>query len=409
MLSTQKVYDICVIGAGASGLSAAIAAKRNDPDVSVVLLEEKDRVGQKILVTGNGRCNLSNSNMGIAHYGGEAGRYSELIEENSDDREYFRSLSMIIYEDQEGRMYPYSNQASSVLNAFIRKIDSLDVDTICNFRASRISKVGDVFTIDSEKSGKILARSVVIAIGSPAGKYKFDFPQLLRSAGDKLEPFRPALVPMYVSQDVRQMKGARFKAKVSLCYKENVIAEEKGEVQVGDGYLGGICVMNLSRFVQDRDGYELHIDMAPDISDSELERYFDSIGAESVKISDMLSGLLPKRVGEELVRACCSEPFKRNADDLSEEERGRILKSLREWVFSVRSLGPVNMAQICTGGVCGLNPATLGSDVAEGIHYCGEVVNVDGECGGYNLHWAWVSGITAGTAAVDYIKRTQRG
>ncbi len=409
MINAKIVYDICVIGAGASGLSAAIAAKRKDPANSVVLLEEKERVGQKILVTGNGRCNLSNSHIDITHYGGEADRYLNLIESDEDDKDYFRSLSMIVYEDPEGRIYPYSNQAASVLNSFIRTIESLNVEVVCNYKAVKLEKGNGLFAVSSQEGEIVLARSVIIAIGSPAGKYKFDTPQLLRSTGEEVVPFRPALVPMYVTQDVRQMKGARFKAKVSLSYKDHVIAEEQGEVQVGDGYLGGICIMNLSRFVQGEDGYELHIDITPDISDSELEDYLSGIVSESVKISELLSGLLPKRVGEELVRSCCNDPFKRNAIELSNEEKEKILQKLRGWDFNVRSLGPVNMAQICTGGVCGLNSDTLASPVTEGLFYCGEVVNVDGECGGYNLHWAWVSGKTVGTAANDFVHGLKAG
>ena len=408
MINSQNVYDICVIGAGASGLSAAIAAKRKDHTNSVVLLEEKERVGQKILVTGNGRCNLSNRHIDITHYGGEAGRYLNIIESGIDDKDYFRSLSLIVYEDPEGRIYPYSNQAASVLNTFIRAIESLDIDTVCNFKAAAVIRKNGLFTVTSEKGETVLAKSVVIAIGSPAGKYKFDTPQLLRSTGDKTVSFKPALVPMYVTQDVRQMKGARFKAKVSLYHNETLIAEEQGEVQVGDGYLGGICIMNLSRHIKGENGYKVHIDMVPDISDLELENYLRGIILESIKISDVLSGLLPKRVGEELIRSCCNDPFKRNATELSNEEKNRIITKMRCWDFDVRSLGPVNMAQICTGGVCGLNPDTMESPVTKGLFYCGEVVDVDGECGGYNLHWAWSSGITAGTAASDFVKTSKQ-
>ncbi|MBR0343462.1 MAG: aminoacetone oxidase family FAD-binding enzyme [Oscillospiraceae bacterium] len=402
MQSTYKKYDVCVIGAGASGLCAAIAAKRSDPDVSVVMLEEKDRVGQKILATGNGRCNLSNSHMDISHYGGEADRYSKIIE-NASDEEFFRSLSLIVYEDQDGRMYPYSNQAASVLNALLRTADSLGIDTECGFRVDGVKKEKGRIIVSADNGREVFASTVVIAIGTPAGKYKYDMQPLLTTTGDELVAFRPALVPMYVTQDVRQMKGARFKADVCLVKDGMVVAEENGEVQVGDGYLGGICIMNLSRFVKEDSGYELTFDMAPGVTDRELDEYIEKIVKEPVKISDVLSGLLPKRVGEELIRSCCDDPFKRMAESLTHEEKKKISEKLRGWTFSVRSLGPVNLAQISTGGVCGLDADTLASPSIDGLFYCGEVVNVDGECGGYNLHWAWTSGSTAGRSAVDFL------
>lgn len=404
MLHSQITYDICIIGAGASGLSAAIAAKRRNPGAKVVLLEEKDRIGQKILVTGNGRCNLSNMSIDISHYGGEAGRYSELIGTEETDRAFFESISLITYADGEGRMYPYSNQASSVLNALMRTIDFLDIDVICSFKAVGIRKDNGTFTIESDKGDRILARASVIAVGSPAGRYKYDIQPIIVSAGDKVTPFRPALVPVYVRQDVRQMKGARFKASVQLVEKGIVKAEEKGEVQVGDGYISGICVMNLSRYIDEGMSYELRFDLVPDLTDQELENYLTGMIRTNVMISELLSGILPKRVGEELMKTCCESIFKRSSDTLSSEELETIRKRIRNWTFSVRSLGPVNMAQISTGGVCGLDPQTLASPSTNGLFYCGEVVNVDGECGGYNLHWAWVSGQQAGVSASEYIK-----
>ena len=406
MLGSKKIYDICIIGAGASGLSAAIAAKRSRPEASVILVEEKDRVGQKILVTGNGRCNLSNRNMDVSHYGGEADRFSWLIESKEAEEEYFSSLSLLTYEDQAGRQYPYSNQASSVLNALLRKIESLDIETACNCKMTSIKKEDDGYCVVYEQ-GYLKARSVIIAVGSPAGKYKFDIQPLLKSSGDKVMPFRPALVPVYVSQDVRQMKGVRIKANVRLSLNNISIAEERGEIQVGDGYLSGICIMNLSRFINSEKGYELHVDIAPDFSDTEIDNYLSGIISENIHLSELLSGLVPKRVGEELLRSCCDGIFKRTSDTLTEEERNTIKNRIHDWVFSVRSLGPVNMAQIAVGGVCGLNSKTLESAVNEGLFYCGEVVNIDGECGGYNLHWAWVSGIQAGKSAIEYLNTKQ--
>lgn len=406
-MSKQDLFDICVIGAGASGMSAAITAKKNYPELRVCLLEEKEKVGQKLLATGNGRCNLSNDDLGISHYGGEAEKYSWIFENSVPDEEFFDDLGLVITSDGSGRKYPYSNQAASVLNAFLREIDLLGLQLIQNFKAVRLNTEGKLYSIVSQDGRSVYAASVIIAIGSPAGKHSYAMPELIASTGELFKPFSPALVPIYVYPDVRTMKGARVKAKVQLTHQAITCAEESGEVQFGDGYISGICIMNLSRFVETGKEYELHLNLVSDLLVHEVENYLNVMVQHNVQLSDLLSGLLPKRVGEEIIRACCKDPFRRKASSLNDSEREKVARTLRNWTFKVKSLGPVNLAQISKGGVMELDSQTLASQRNTGLFYCGEVVNVDGECGGYNLHWAWISGQAAGKAACDYLKRVR--
>ncbi|MBQ8995829.1 MAG: NAD(P)/FAD-dependent oxidoreductase, partial [Oscillospiraceae bacterium] len=153
--------------------------------------------------------------------------------------------------------------------------------------------------------------------------------------------------------------------------------------------------------------YELHLNLVSDLLVHEVENYLNVMVQHNVQLSDLLSGLLPKRVGEEIIRACCKDPFRRKASSLNDSEREKVARTLRNWTFKVKSLGPVNLAQISKGGVMELDSQTLASQRNTGLFYCGEVVNVDGECGGYNLHWAWISGQAAGKAACDYLTRVR--
>lgn len=400
----KETYDICIIGAGASGIAAAIAAKNVQNDAKVILLEEKDKVGQKILATGNGRCNLSNRTIDPSHYGGDIERYKHLLGSYTDDLDFFKSLGLVLHEDTEGRIYPYSNQASSVLNAFLRKLTELKIETECNFKAVSFVKNGKGYVIRSEDGREVISHVVIVAVGTPAGKHNYRIPEILISSGETVKPFSPALAPLYVYPDVRQMKGTRVRAKATLLCGGQALADETGEVQIGDGYLSGICIMNLSRVIGNERGYMVVLDLIPDLPEVELDDYLTMMSTNSILLSELLSGILPKRIGEELMRACCPDVFKRKASSITDAEKEKVKKTLHTWTFAVKSIGPANQAQISIGGVTELDYRELESKHCRNVFYCGEVVNVDGKCGGYNLHWAWRSGITVGEAAAKRLR-----
>lgn len=296
----KETYDICIIGAGASGIAAAIAAKNAQNDAKVILLEEKDKVGQKILATGNGRCNLSNRNIDPSHYGGDIERYKHLLGSYSDDLDFFKSLGLVLHEDTEGRIYPYSNQASSVLNVFLRKLTELKIETECNFKAVSFVKNGKGYVIRSEDGREVISRVVIVAVGTPAGKHNYRIPEILISSGETVKPFSPALAPLYVYPDVRQMKGTRVRAKATLLCGGQTLADETGEVQIGDGYLSGICIMNLSRVIGNEGEYTVVLDLVPDLPEVELDEYLTLMSSNSILISELLVGFCPKESAKSL-------------------------------------------------------------------------------------------------------------
>jgi predicted Rossmann fold flavoprotein len=405
ILLSKLNADICVIGAGASGMTAALSAYWKDPSLRIALIEEKERIGQKILVTGNGRCNLSNRLMSIENYNAGARRYEQVFRDAASDEAFFARLGLMLYEDESGRLYPYSNQASSVLNAFLNALGGTGIEIMTGNKVTFLKPGKQGIAVGLENGEQILAGSVILATGSPASVRNNRSEELVRQLGDRFVPFVPALVPLrFRGEQFRSLKGIRLKASVALQKEGTVICREAGEVQFGDGYLGGICVMDLSRFLEDGD-YCLVLDLVPDKDEQIIIPFLETACAQtSGTASALLNGILPRRAGELIMRSVIPDAFSRKADTLSEKEIHQTAHLLKHWKIPVDSRCPMNQAQICRGGVEKLDRKTLASASDSRVFYCGEIINVDGRCGGYNLHWAWISGKTAGEAAAQCVR-----
>ena len=394
--------DICVIGAGASGMTAALSAYWKNPVLKIVLVEEKERIGQKILVTGNGRCNLSNRFMTLDSYNDEAVRYESVFRNCVSDDAFFARLGLMLFEDESGRIYPYSNQASSVLNAFLSELERTDIRVLTGRTVTGLKPGKNGITVEFSNGELLLSGSIILATGTPASARNNRSGELIRQIGDRFVPFVPALVPIRIRGDqFRGLKGIRLKAAVKLQRDGKTVRQETGEVQFGDGYLGGICVMDLSRYVKNGD-HQLVLDLIPDRTEPDIFSFIDlSLSRNSGTAASLLNGILPRRVGEFLMRSLFLDAFSRKADSLSGEEVHEVVSLLKHWIIPIESRCPMSQAQVCMGGADGLERETLASACDPRVFYCGEIVNVDGRCGGFNLHWAWISGKTAGEAAAS--------
>lgn len=398
--------DILIVGAGASGLAAAIEAERVLPGVSVTLLERSDRSGRKILATGNGRCNLSNRNISAEGYNPAAGKFSPVFQRYGDDEAFFRSMGLVTYADAEGRVYPLSGQAASVLDALRFTAASSGARTVCGVEITGIDK-GDVgLTVTAADGRTFSAGKVIIAAGSPAGVHGFGNTELITSlerCGESFRSFSPALVQITVKDLPAQFRGTRARAVVMLTLEDGRSYAERGEVQFGEGYVSGICVMDLSRHYDGREKACLSIDFCPGMSGEEISRVLET--ARSARASadapSVLSGLVPKAVGETVLRRCCRDVYKRKTGSLTPEEIADITGLIKGFGLETAGKGAFGSAQICTGGFTDLNCETLESEHVRGLYFCGEMVDVDGRCGGFNLHWAWASGRAAGAAAAS--------
>ncbi len=362
-----------IIGAGASGIACAIRLKQNNPDCEVKLLERMPAAGKKILATGNGRCNLSNTN-------------TEHCDEVID---FFNSIGLVTRTDEEGRIYPYSNQASTVVELLLDECDRLGIEIITDCTVSKISKS----LIVTASKGIFKADNVVVATGGKAQKnlgsdgsgYK-----LLKSLGHSITPLSPALVQLTSSSKYpRKLKGHRIKCNMSILLDGKKVKSEYGEVLFTDYGLSGIVTMNLSGIVSKNfsapQPKKCHavLDLIPDMSENEILDYLNKFGK--------LSGILGSKLSSIIEKQADGEPAK-------------MASLTKSWKLIITGTKGFDFAQITSGGASLDEFDEYQSKLVKGLYACGEVLDRQFMCGGYNLNFAWYSGITAADKITIYNK-----
>ena len=375
------IYPVAIVGGGASGLLAAcLIAGASAP---VLLLEGEDRVGKKLLATGNGRCNLSNLNIAPAFYHGPEGIPEDYFTRFSCERirKTFLSLGLLTRIDGEGRVYPYSLQASSVLDILRLHCERAGVETRCGDPVVSAERRKGLFRLCSRKGSVFWAEKVILACGSPAGMHlgcPMGGYELARHLGHSVSPVLPVLVPVRVNPDqVRSLKGLRCRAKISLMGENSVLREEMGEVQFTENALSGICILNVSG--QAEKGMRIVLDLMPEYSQDQIETMLKN----APRIG--LEGFLNKRIAREVLRQA-----EGNTPD-------RLAKSVKSLSFTVVGKEGLQRAQACAGGVPleEISLSSMASRICPGLYMMGEMLNIYGDCGGYNLHFAWSSAIAA--------------
>jgi predicted Rossmann fold flavoprotein len=407
----MQMVDVAIVGGGASGLAAALAAAHSvkTGSHSIAILEKNPRVGKKLLLTGNGRCNLTNRSAdSLTHYHGDRKAASVLSSFPPEQIiKLFEKLGLLCRELEGGRIYPYSLQASSVLNVLRRSLDFFGVKTLCDFDVKAIRKRNKGFLLSSP-NGEIWVRRVILAAGGSAcprsGSDGSGF-MLAKSLGHSVKPLHPALVQIKTDPArVRPLKGVRCPASAAFQINRKNIRTSVGEVQFTDNALSGICIFDLSRCVGElrpSQKAEISLDLFPEYSAKRLTALFRAAanGREALPVSQFLEGFLPKALCVELSKYTFGSASK-TVVSLKADDFGHLASAAKTFRFPVRGTLSWDRAQVTAGGVP-LSELTdcLESKKCRGVYLCGEVLDVDGDCGGYNLHWAWASGVTAGTAA----------
>lgn len=384
---------VLVIGGGAAGMMAALTASQEH---EVILLERQSRVGRKLLATGNGRCNLTNRNMGLQHYHGEEPefcRYALQTYGPEQMLEFFRNLGLVTVTEESGRVYPYSDSANSVADVLrlpLEQSDRVTLVTGCEVTALRRKK-GKFYAETAEKTYEGDC-AIVCAGGLAGGKlggtdlgYR-----LLGSFGHSRTGLYPSLVQLRTETSlIRSLKGVRCEASV----RSNGDIY-RGEVQFTEYGVSGPVIFELSR----DPGEVLNFDFLPDMKKQELINLLlqrmDRM--PELPAEDLLTGILHNRLGRTLLRGCgCSLETPCGALREKTEQIAEIIKN-----FSLRVTGNMGMdhAQVTAGGMktSEFRPDTLESRRCRGLYAAGEVLDIDGDCGGYNLQWAWASGRLAG-------------
>ncbi len=385
-----------VIGGGASGLMAACALARAGADVTV--LERQPRVGKKLLATGNGRCNFTNVNASGEQYHGAQSVAAGILAAYPPARVIveFEKLGVPARIDAEGRAYPASNMAASVLDnlrlalAEAGGVERTDFDAIRIERGFRVvSRDGAAFACDR----------VLVATGGPAAPSLGGTNaghELLRALGHGVTKLLPAIAPLRTEPGpIRGLKGQRARCEVTLLGGKMPVRTEAGEILFTDSGISGICAMQLSRAAQGLSDARLSIDFAPDAGDDLIARRAEALPDRSLE--DFLNGLLPRRIGWAVVRAAGLDDPARPARSLCAPECAALARALRSFPLRVTGVLGFDAAQVTAGGarMREFDSLTLESRLVPGLFVAGEVCDVDGDCGGYNLQWAWASALAA--------------
>lgn len=386
-------FDIIIAGAGASGLCAAINAKKFAPQKRVAVLEHLPRVGKKILATGNGRCNLSNMHAGEHPYKNRDFARDALNRYDvSRTLGFFKSIGLLTYTDECGRIYPLSNTASGVLDALRFAAEGCGVEFFCGTQVKKIKPVSGGFLLNGEFS----CQRLLIAAGgqaSPAQGSDGSGYGLLKSLGHSITPLCPSLVQLTSpDKSLRSLKGVRVHDTVI-----NLAGHQsRGELLFTDYGLSGIAAMEISRAVGDSRDKRLfaEIDLLPEMSREKIAGF---LGGFSSKCENMLNGILPKAVGAAVLReagiSSSAYSFK-----LSIRQLDDIANAIKHFKVEINGTRGFESAQVTSGGadINEFHSQTLMSKLVPSLWCAGEILDVDGGCGGFNLQWAWSSGLTAG-------------
>jgi predicted Rossmann fold flavoprotein len=346
------------------------------------MLEKNDRVGKKLLRTGNGRCNLSNLRLSTHAYNHPDFTKPTLERFGCAElRAFFEGMGLWTVSDSEGRVYPYSDAAASVLDVLRLACAENGVTERCGFEAASLRPVSDGWVIASRGGEQMTADAVIVATGGGTA--------LMEPLGHATVPFSPALCPIRTDTDaIRGLSGLRVRCRASLLENGREIAAETGELLFRDYGVSGVMVFDLSRFA--RAGQTLMLDLMPELSpDEAMEKLAARTAAFHGGADGLFTGIFRRRIAEAVIR---------RAGGTSPEALCRAVKQFR---LHVRGLTDVAQAQGTKGGadVTAFGPDTLESRRRSGLYAVGEALDIDGRCGGYNLHWAFSSGIVAGEHA----------
>ena len=393
-----------IIGGGASGLSAAITLKRNMPDMEVVVLEKLAEPGKKLLATGNGRCNLSNTDVDVSCYHGDSSTLHHVLNTFGSEEclDFFHSLGLLTAEE-DGRIYPLTFHASTVRNVLLEEAARLGISFETEFRVTDLSPG---FTVTDRNTGRsVEADFVLLAPGGKAaaahGTDGDGYP-LLKQLGIRYAPISPALVSLVLDDRVRPLKGLRIQGSASLLDEHGtLIAKETGELQFTEKGLSGIPALQLSgdAAVLAKNGHPtVAVDFCPNLPDLAVLDYLrDRAFADPEgPASHLLTGMV-----REPAAAFLLEAVGKRADSpiagFGLQDLANLADILKNCPFPLTGTKSFKDAQVTRGGVPAdeLIDGSLESRRHPGLWFAGELLNVDGACGGYNLHFAWGSGIRA--------------
>ena len=402
----MKSYDLAVVGGCSAGLVAAINAKRLQPKLRIAVIEKLPRAGKKILATGNGKCNITNLKALEHNYVNKD--FAEFALKNYPPEKiigFFSSLGLLTYSDSCGRVYPESNTAASVTDALRFELERLGVDVICDTPVTDIKKEKNGFTVN----GEFFCEKLIIASGgkssAPQGSDGSGY-ALAKKLGHSVTKTYPALVPLNASPEItKSLKGVRVRNVCLTLKGDKILAKTKGEILFTDYGLSGIAAMELAASAQKYiDSVKCNpftcIDFLPDIAYDNLIDYLENLNKIKgfCQIDNLLTGILPKAVGIAICKACNLYKSDKLISDINKKELRLIAEKIKNFPLEVSGTRGFVNSQVTSGGikVSEINNKTMESLICKNLYFAGEIIDVDGGCGGFNLQWAWASGMLAG-------------
>lgn len=401
--------DITILGGGASGLVAAITAKRQNPNLSVYIIEALDRVGKKLITTGNGRCNITNLNLDLSRFHGEDVSFCRHALEAfgfEEIKSFFYSIG-VDFTAEGDKVYPASLQAASVVDALRFECDRIGVKTVLNCRIEEIS-FGKEYILKS-KDDVISTKALILCAGLLSGGDKVgsfgNIFRLLKNDGFKTVRVSPSLVQLKTETDfVKQLKGIKVDAKATLICGGKTVCSYTDEVLFCDYGLSGPAILQISRqSARDDKAYTVSLDLFPETDKTTLSNKIKDRAKllSHRSLEDFFVGSINKRLAQVILKYC-GYKLSDSVSSLNDKDFEKIATALKSFEFKVVSNTGFLNSQVSAGGISTseFDPVTLMSKRYKGLFAAGEILDIDGDCGGFNLSWAWASGATSAESAV---------
>jgi len=403
--------QIAVIGGGASGMIAAITAARLG--ASVTIYERNDRVGKKLLATGNGQCNLTNLKCSQKNFHGtDRGFVTSALENFSVDKtiEFFNSLGALTIADPDGKVFPRTYQASAILDILRFELERCGVTVKTLSPISSIKKGKSGFTLQSGTT-HFSADAVIAACGSKAAPQlggSNSGLELLTRLGHTATDLYPVLVPLKTDYPhSKHLKGTKVQAEISIFVNNKITARDSGELLFTDYGLSGPPVIQLSIPVNNALYRKIpvicQVDLFTDKNLDELTAHLQNrfMSKADLQMDSALIGFVNKRLISSIISDSGIADSKKISKTITPSETKRLAQTVKKWTFNISGSLSWSDAHVCFGGIstAEFNSSTMESKLVKGLYATGELLDITGDCGGFNLQWAWSSGFTAGNAA----------
>ncbi|MGL4760109.1 MAG: NAD(P)/FAD-dependent oxidoreductase [Sarcina sp.] len=415
-------HDLIIVGGGASGMMAAVAAK--DFGLDVAIIEGTDRVGKKILMTGNGRCNVTNSTISYpfdTYHSENDGFYQDVLSNFSveDTKAFFLNLGLPMVELQKGKCYPKSLQASSVVDIFRLALEERYIPVYTSHKVKQIEKTKDIFKIISthkvddttQTTEEMQCEKLILACGgisAPVSGSDGSAYGIAENLGHSILNQVAGIVQLKLDyHSLKTITGIKFDGYTEVVSNGKSLRKEFGEILFTNYGISGPPILQISRTasyaVSKGEDVRIIVDMMPDKTEKELEEYLEEhFGMLATReVVNALVGVINKKLITTVLREAGIRDIHKPCYELTWKEKKALVNVFKHWEFKCTDANGFLAAQVTAGGVDtkDIDPVTLESKLVKGLFFCGEVMDVDGDCGGFNLQWAWSSGFAAALGA----------